>query len=355
MAASARDWPDRVHRFLLDHGGASVRARVMSASEALETQYEVLLIDDICSFLTPRLVRRLRDQEKDIVGVFSPQDGPDAKRRLLECGVTDVIESNAGPEEFLKAVVAATGYRGSGQKDRRPRRRASGYRIGVRSAATGSGATEVAIGIASRIGLSRPVTLVDFDQQHPGLAHRLDLPVHPNLRTAVDLAHHDPDRLEGALLGFSDLLVVGGLATGSEGDPFRAGELIGLLEELAAIRRLLVLDMGDSPEVRGLTCDIEVMVGEASPVGLARLLHALEDQPPSGPERVAVVNRAPAGRRRDDIRVEMERALGSTPAVVLPEDDRVRRAAWDGVLVGRGRFAAAIERFADLILAAVPT
>ena len=50
LAASARDWPDRVHRFLLDHGGGRVLARVMGAEQAVHDEYDVLA-DRRCLFL----------------------------------------------------------------------------------------------------------------------------------------------------------------------------------------------------------------------------------------------------------------------------------------------------------------
>ena len=56
LAASARDWPDRLHRFLLDHGGGRVVDRIMTPDQATGSSFDVLLIDDVCSFLTPRLV-----------------------------------------------------------------------------------------------------------------------------------------------------------------------------------------------------------------------------------------------------------------------------------------------------------
>jgi hypothetical protein len=68
----------------------------MGPEQAMADQFDVLLIDDVCSFLTPRLVRGLRDRGREVVGVYSPADAPDAKRHLLESGITDVIESNAG-------------------------------------------------------------------------------------------------------------------------------------------------------------------------------------------------------------------------------------------------------------------
>ena len=97
FAASARDWPDRIHRHMLDHGGARVVARLMGSEQVLASRFDVLLIDDICSFLTPRLVSLVKERGSGVLGVFDPGDGPDAKRRLLECGISDVIESGAEP------------------------------------------------------------------------------------------------------------------------------------------------------------------------------------------------------------------------------------------------------------------
>ncbi|HUP17291.1 MAG TPA: hypothetical protein VM848_14720, partial [Acidimicrobiia bacterium] len=59
LAASAREWPDRLHRFLLDHGGGRIVDRVMTPDQASDAGFDVLLIDDVCSFLTPRLVTML--------------------------------------------------------------------------------------------------------------------------------------------------------------------------------------------------------------------------------------------------------------------------------------------------------
>ena len=113
LAASARAWPDRLHRFLIDHGGGRVRTRIMSLEQAVNDQYEVLFVDDVCSFLTPRLVRSVRELGREIVGVYDPVDADDAKRHLLECGITDVIEEGAAPVEFLALAEATLLHRGA--------------------------------------------------------------------------------------------------------------------------------------------------------------------------------------------------------------------------------------------------
>lgn len=354
LAASARDWPDKVHRFLLDHGGGRVRDRVMGSEQALAAEYEVLLIDDVCSFLTPRLVRRLREQSKEIVGVFSPEDGPDAKRRLLECGITDVVESEAPPQDILAVASATLAHRVAPSA---PQIRSSkpGFQVSVIGAAVGVGATEVSIAVASRIRSKNQVLLVDLDQTHPSLAQRLDLSLHPNLRTAVDLAHHEPDRLEESIQVVDGLRVLGGLAGSRSESALPRVEVEGLIDDLARAFRVLVLDQGELDSDGRVDSDVVIVVGEASPVGITRLIKV------AGPIRrqkgdavLIVVNRAESGgRRSDEIRIELQRALPGSHVLLLPEDRRVGRAAWDGVGVQRGPFSRGVRRVADLIAEAV--
>lgn len=345
LAASARDWPDKLHRFVLDHGGALVRARVMSAEQAQRADFDVLLVDDICSFLTPRLVRRLREQGKDILGVFSPEDGPDAKRRLLECGISDVIESSAPPNEFLVAVAATLTHRlPLPPPDEKGGRQ--GNVIAVTGASTGVGCTEVAVALATRLANAHDTVLVDLDQRHPGIAQRLDLPLHPNLRTAVDLAHHEPERLGEAVIEQGRLWVVGGApATTDGGVP--ALELSALLEDLGRLRSLVVADIGDG--ISRTDARASLLIGEASPVGLGRVIRRAQSLG-HREDILLVINRAPSDRhRRDDIRVELARALPGIVALMIPTDRRIERASWDGRPVAAGPFARSIRRIASVL------
>jgi MinD-like ATPase involved in chromosome partitioning or flagellar assembly len=323
----------------------------MGAEQAVADQYEVLMIDDVCSFLTPRLVRSLREHGREIVGVYSPVDAPDAKRHLLECGITDVVESDAGAEEFLAAAVSTMLHR-------RPAQGASvsgsrSFTMGVVGPLGGVGVTEVAIALASGLASSRTAVLIDLDQQNPSIAQRLDLPLHPNLMTAVDSAHHSGE-LGGALIDHEHMSIVGGLA--NPGGPALApAEIDGLLHELGGIGfDLIVADLGgirpgwpDLPRF-----DAMIAVGLASPVGLARLVRTVQTVASGENETdtVAVVNRVGAGgRRRLEIKAEMARLMPLTPIVLLPEDRGLERAAWDGSLLSRGPFARAVGRIAALI------
>ena len=63
-----------------------------------------MIIDDVSSFLTPRLVQELQRATRMVLGVFDPADGQDGKEHLRGCGVDQVIESGASAEEFVVAV-----------------------------------------------------------------------------------------------------------------------------------------------------------------------------------------------------------------------------------------------------------
>ena len=101
LAVSTRQWSEHLHRFLVDHGGARVRLYVMQPEDAFSESFDVLFIDDICSFLSPHLVQKLNEAGRRVVGVYNPAEFPDGKDRLLACDVTEVIEADADPEEFL--------------------------------------------------------------------------------------------------------------------------------------------------------------------------------------------------------------------------------------------------------------
>lgn len=352
LAASARSWPDRLHRFLLDHGGGRVRTRVMDPDQATTERYDVLFIDDVCSFLTPRLVQAIRESGKEMVGVFDPVDAEDAKRHLLECGVTDVIEADASPEEFL-AVASATMAHKS-EVTRVQARKPKSFRVGVVGAIGGVGATEIAIGVAASLAATRATVLVDLDRDSPSVAQRLDLPLHPNLLTALDAAHHHQGRIREAVLTHQAVDVVGGLATSSSGLELAPVEMEALLDEVGSIGYdVVVADLGSpSGGLDILRFHVLIAVGLGNPVGvgrLVRLVQALSDRA-SLAGVVAVVNRVPPRTNRmSEIRAEMARLVPGLPVIVMPEDRRLEQANWDGVNLTRGHFVRSVKSVASVI------
>lgn len=349
LAASARDWSDRFHRFLLDHGGGTVRVRVMSPAEAVSSPFDVLFIDDVCSFLNQRLVIDVRASGKSIVGVFDPSDGTDAKRRLLEVGIGDVIESNASPEEFLD-IAAVTISHSAPPREVTVEPGAGGYRIGLTGPPGGVGVTEVACALALDLSKRHRTVLVDANPAWPSIGQRLALPVHPNLRTAIDFVLHEPERLEDAAHTIESLAVIPGPANPGV-VTFSQADLVALISGLGQAHSHVVVDVGYSPDVPAevIRClNAILVVGTGDPVGLTRLARTAE--------RIAtavtpdcevglVVNRVGKGlRQRSEIVSVLAGSIAGVPVVFIPEDRNLRRAVWNGSPVESGPFHRSVRR-----------
>lgn len=369
LAASVRDWPDVLHRFLADHGGARVRLTAMGAEDLLSESFDVLLIDDICSFLTPRLIELVRGRGPAVIGVYDPDEFADAKERLLECGVPDVIEAGAHPDEVLKLInkVVSTGTWTSDAEPlpvtgpSRPRL------IAVGGPAGGVGSTEVTLAVARRLAGRSPTILVDADDHAPAMAQRLGLPLHPNLRTAIDVVEHRTGPLDQVLHPVSGLRLraLPGLVNPRDWTDVRPHQALDLIQQLEVQR--VVVNVGSQIEPVGYgdarfglsrmvveRADLVVAVGTASPVGVGRLLdwiasaRALRGE---GPVHV-LVNRAPHDPfRRGELLEEITRTYRPASFAFLPEDAQVTAAAWEGRLVTSGRFNKAVDRWVDRFVA----
>lgn len=381
MAVSTRGWSEHLHRFLVDHGGARVRLYVMQPQDAFSERFDVLLIDDICSFLSPHLVEKLNRSGRRVVGVYDPAEFPDGKDRLLACDVTEVIEADAGPEEFL-ALVGRMEIALLPGDDPIPDRTSGGppvpdpaerpLLIAVGSPPGGCGATEVAIGLARRLAeRCGSVALLDLDQRAPSMAQRLGLGLHPNLLTAIDAVHHHSESLDScwhALKG-TNLRVLPGVPASADQSEIRQGEVMELLLETALLAAVTVANFGSwgtgqgTPriwETAGSVSDAVMaiasrLVGVAlpNPVGITRMIEWIDQlrgkQP--GIETHLVVNRSPSSMsHRRAVFEELSKAVGGVRIGFLPEDARVARAAWNGVLVERGGFRRGCDRLADLVL-----
>lgn len=356
IAASARSWPDRLHRHVLDHGGARVRGRVLDATQAQEVQFDVLLIDDVCSFLSPRLVALLRRDGRHVIGVYDRDDGSDAKRRLLECGIADVIESDATADEFL-AQATALGATAAPVHPRTtdPRHATT---IGVVGLTTGVGATEVAVGLAWHLSRRVDTLLVDLDPRWPSVAQRLDLQPHPNLATLVDaVVHGDP--FQGAGTAIGELRVVPGAAAqpGWQGPPRHEVDMA--VEALLSTCRVLVADLGSAERLsegalEGLDTLVLVIAGD--PVGVTRLVREAPRWVAQGESgsMVVVANRTPSRRfHRGEVGGELEAAIGDVPVITIPYDGAVSAGAWEGSPIAKGAFGRAMARMAGLVAGVV--
>ncbi len=325
----------------------------MGVSQCLEGGYDLVFIDDVCSFLTPRLVTLLRQQGRMVVGVFDVADGPDAKRRLLECGISDVIEAQAPAEEYLELALTASQTVVDGPTvDAGPPPAAR--TIGVLGVSAGVGATEIAVNLASLASRRATVSLLDLDPLWPSVAQRLDLPPHPNLLSVVDVVLHG-GVLDATLHRVGDLTVMVGSATQRGQNPIAHHELTMVLDCLAGRCELLVADLGAEDKAQGVVLkgfDTVVVVTTGDPIGIARLLSVwprIEELLDPAQHVVAVNKTSRRIFQRGEIRAEISAALPDVPLLLLPFESRVEEAVWEGRPLTRGRYLREISRVAELM------
>lgn len=369
LAASAREWPDRIHRFLADHGGARVRAQVLTPDDALAEDYQVLIIDDVSSFLTPRLVAEVQRMRRQVLGVFDPSDSPDAKERLRDCGVDQVIESDASADEFVVAlralVILAPEYPNEISPAPASQQKRDVFCVGAPPG--GCGATELSVELALHLVRFGSTVLVDLDETAPSIAQRLSLPMLPNLRTAIDAVTHRQGNMESSIQSVGQLDVLTGLSSERDWMEVRGHEVAEVIAELATRYRFLVANVGSQLGEVGFgqggrfavsrtgveMADRLVMVSLPNPVSVSRLTSwylTARDLNRSA-EATIVVNRAPRSRyRRAELNEELERATGLRRIRFLPEDPQLRTATWGGSKVSSGRFYRSTKKLArDLV------
>lgn len=370
LAASPRDWGQRLHRFVADHGGARVRATILRPEDALTEHYQVLVADDTTSFLTPRLVSELRIRGRRVLGVYDPDDTA-GKGELVALGVDAVIARDAPAQEFVDSVrsltavaprlIAPAGPAPGEQPTRSPV--PPGRVTVVASPCGGCGATEVAIALAAVFGRSgEDCVLVDADEVAASVAQRLGLPLYPNLRAAVDAVEQEGPALDDLLLPVDGeaFRVLPGLSTPRDWSMLRAPEAVHTIRTVAEGGRHVVVNAGHRVEdlTRGGgparyalsrlvlgAADTLVSVGLATPVALARLVEWVADVRALAADTPlhVVMNRAPgAAFKRSEVADELGRALLPASLAFLPSDPRVEVAAWAATVPRRGPFARAV-------------
>ncbi len=371
IAISAREWPDRIHRFLADHGGARVRAQVLTPDDAVAEDYQVLIIDDISSFLTPRLVADIQRKHRQVLGVFDPADSPDAKERLQDCGVDQVIAADATADEFVVALraMAILGPEHDTFENESEEARPGRPQVWVVGAPPGGcGATEVSISLAAQFARYGSVALVDLDDVAPAVAQRLGLALIPNLRSAIDVITHRQGSLSSTLQPSGRIEVLAGLSGERDWMEVRGHEVSAVVEELRRLFRFLVINVGSQlgevgfgPGGRfgvsrtGVTlAERLVMVTLPSPVQVSRAAtwyHAARQLNPLCPATV-LVNRAPRSRyRRAELAEELTRATDGSSVRFLPRDPELESSNWSGRAVTSGRFFRASRKLARAVVA----
>ena len=394
IGVSHRPWAQDLFRHVADHGGAVVRKRVLTEEDALEEDYTVLVLDDVANVLTPRLVHELHQRGRYVVAVHAAGD-PHAPEVLRGLGVDAWVDEALPPDEILAVInrfapppgpVVDDAFRtiarqlGEDLPPAVPARPAEpdrhrGWVTAVASPSGGCGATEVSLALAITLRLrGEYAVVVDADDVAPSLAQRLNVPLVPNVRNAVDAIEQRVGQLTETLryvepLGFE---VLCGLSTARDWADLRPEDLANVILELALLRHQVVVNVGPHPEELisingqpryGATravlelADQVVLVAAPTPVGLARLLDWLataQELVAGKPVHVAF-NRAPASRfKRGELEQELYRSFLPASCHLLPFDRRVEEAAWNGRLLPGGPFIRAVNGIAAHLPVAFP-
>lgn len=406
---SPREWANRVVRHVTDHGGGRVRLRVVDGRVALEEEFDILIAEDVTSFLNARFVHEVHRRGRQILGVFDPEEAT-GRERLLDLAVDDVIEATATSEEFVRRIrgiipdvaflpgpgrgpghglpmgasLAGLGLSGNGLAGNglhggaatgegadiwRSGRRSGGLLWAVGGPPGGCGASEVAVELARALRLNRGTSvLLDLDERAPCLAQRLGLAPIPNVRSALDALFHGAGHLGAAFqpVAAGGFELLAGLANPSDWAQLRPHEVTEVTSELRAVRDHIVVNV--SPYLEDLTqaasvdrfgvsrailaaADVIVGVGLATPVGVARMVAWLADVGQLAPGRPVhlVVNRAPTNSFvRSEVRAEILRNFAPASLQFAPLDASVEKAGWRGELVPTGPFTRAVGDLAAL-------
>jgi MinD-like ATPase involved in chromosome partitioning or flagellar assembly len=230
------------------------------------------------------------------------------------------------------------------------------WSIGVTGVSDGVGVTEVAVALARGISSDLKVALVDVDPTWPSVAQRLDLPLHPNIRTALDIVAHGSGDLATATHLIGGMTVVGGVADQGSASPLSQSEVGMLFDALSESVDVLVADLGPLRHsvqgvLRGL--DAIALVGTGDPVGITRLLYSAERAMEQVPAEAMVLVANKTFRwqyNESEIRRELQSSFPKLPLVVLPFDQRLSDSVWAGRLSLRGPFARSMGQMASLII-----
>ena len=381
IAASSRDWALGLHRFVADHGGARVRVQVMNPEDAFEEAYDVLVIDDITSFLSAHFVREVQRRDRKVLGVFEETAG---ERRLRSLRVDAVIDTAATPEQFIATIVDLAAQRevdeefaelvaGLNEAEASQAVPSKGRVVAVGGAGGGVGATEVAVGIASELAdRGQRVVLVDADDVSPNVAQRLAMPLHPNIRTAMDWLQHRSGSVVDSLVshpsGFFALL---GLPNVRDWGEIRSGDALDVINSLVDLADVVVVNVspmveesmaGPRGEGRfGVTrlvmpvADEVVLVTGQSPMAIARTINWMADTHRllGDASLHLVVNRYQDGVFvRGEIEQEMHDLMHPASITFVPYDSKIVRAAWEGTRIPKSGFRKALLSVVDQLIPA---
>lgn len=382
-ALSTRSWRMALQRHVRDHEADLVVELVRDRFQALADAVDIVVVDDDTSWVSAPVVTSLTEAGKRVVGLYDPAESDGyGQRYLRELGVSLVVPADLPVEALVAFLRQHCPDRSQTMDDRAalelhddtvPRH---SRRILAVGGPAGAGSTTVAIGLSQLLAVE-PTILVETDENHPGLAQRLGLAIHPHVVTAVDAVRRaGSSPAETEELAVEDCLarpvlgqatpafdVIVGLASRDDWSLLRADDAIALLEHLSRHWTHVVAKVGSCLEDLPATPRYEVSrhvigradrivgVGDASPPGLLHFVDWLVDAVPlCGDAPIDVVlNRAPSNpAHRGQLHRELLHIAGDrlSDVIFTPADRRVGRAGWDATTIAHGPFLRRLEPIA---------
>lgn len=381
LAATDRPWADRAVEWITAHAeGVRLRGHYVVGSEAaLVDQYDCLVVDADSTLADPVVIGKLHRRGTAVVGVC--QAGLSHTRdRLKQAGCDAVVEEEAGAAALLEAVTAAArSRRAGGDLDAEleevleaglvPAGQAGGWCLTVVTGAVEDlTAVEVAVEVAAALAARpEPTVLVDLDLTHPVLAQRLQVPVVPNVLSAIE-AMRGADRPVGELLatpaggGFQVLAGVDHPHYWAALDAGAAGDLLAVLGQPG---RQVVAVVGSALEEVGAgrngvarrtlaAADRVVVTAPGHPLGVRCLSQwAVEATEVADLARVFVALTGAGAQEVTELEPEIRRLWQPAGICGLPEDRRLRQAVWACQLARRSRWTRAVAGLAELAVPAL--
>ena len=386
IIASAREWRSILQAHVRDHV-AGVRVQILREPRmALELDLDVVVIDDVSSFLTRDKVVRLREKGTRVVGIYDEEGHEGLGIQFLEnLGVDLSLPSNISPEEMINAVSQlqpresythtfdhiVAGYE-TGAQDNAARGESTLIAV---SGPAGTGSTEVAIALSDVLVARRKATLLlDSDEIGPSIARRLGYALHPNILSAIDTVSNVTRPLtemvgrpgERAASGIN-FDVIPGIANPEDWAQLRSMDMDDLFAAARKSWRYIVCNTGPFAEdlsgygierfgaTRATLSAADVIIGVMSPTptGYMRFLDWMASLRSLGSDRQVfiVVNNTP---KSSYIQGEIESQLARdvdpryfAGLFFIGHDEKVGKAEWEGQKVGRGTFLTGVAEIAS--------
>lgn len=388
FGSSQRSWVTDLINYVSDHGGMRVVGTVLTQDDAIQMAFDVLVIDDVSSVLSPRLVDRLHATRRIVVGVYDAERGNTARERLLQTGVDGAVASDASASDIVRVVTDVVRQRTVDREfdalvdviddpaleeeaaDEAPAPQPTVTNRGRVIVVLGSdGATEVVVAMAHALAGRRASTVVvDMDTLEPSVAQRLAMPLTPNIFTATEHLRLRSDLNDSFAEHPEGFALVAGIPNPREWENLSETEAADLITELATGFGNVIVSTSRHLEdlstfggtagrfdvgrrIVSLADDV-IVVGSASPLGNARLLGVISDVRQLCSARIHLfVNKAPSDNFiQGEITEEVERTASLASLLFLPSDSRVQKASWQGDLVRKGGFAKRIATAADMFV-----